>query len=436
MICFLEYGYAARGLLLVFFFLALVFQMALALLRGYQRRGRKLLCLDGIILAAGIFLLVKATALHTMGIGTEQTTALPPLPCLPYYFLWFAGAFIGVYAVCGFLFETKQSRKTLNRNAIKTALDNIPVGICFFDRNGLPRLCNRAMHRIAFELTGTPPQGAAKLRNAVAAASLKNDPAAALWENEQPKYLGIEGRIWQITEEKLKDRYGHSHLQFIALDVTALHEKKTELEEANRALQQIGEEVKALSHNAVDIMIHQEILKMRMKIHDGIGRNLILTRRALAGELPLTSLASVIETWQAALDGAAAPDEVYVEEDMLLQLFKAAADCGIEIKLTGRLPKDRKAAYLIVSAVRECVTNAVKYAKAKEVKAEIINGKGTFSVTVTNDGIPPKGRINEGGGLSTLRHRIESAGGEMAVAGIPEFALFIKVPAYREEMTW
>lgn len=47
---------------------------------------------------------------------------------------------------------------------------------------------------------------------------------------------------------------------------------------------------------------------------------------------------------------------------------------------------------------------------------------------IYNNGQPPEKEIREGGGLTNLRHRIETEGGRMLVQSFPEFALVIEIP--------
>ena len=93
---------------------------------------------------------------------------------------------------------------------------------------------------------------------------------------------------------------------------------------------------------------------------------------------------------------------------------------------------DEKTAYILICAVRECVTNAVRYAEATRLYAEFSENETTASVTVTNNGIPPTEEISEGGGLSSLRSRVERFGGEMIVQSLPVFSLTVSVPKRKE----
>ena len=117
---------------------------------------------------------------------------------------------------------------------------------------------------------------------------------------------------------------------------------------------------------------------------------------------------------------------------MLLQIRKTCEYVKLAFIQTGELPKQERIAYLLTCAVRECVTNAVRYAEATELHARFIENEAEATVTVTNNGKIPERQIVEGGGLSTLRCRIERAGGRMAVQSFPKFQLTVTVPKEKE----
>ena len=59
---------------------------------------------------------------------------------------------------------------------------------------------------------------------------------------------------------------------------------------------------------------------------------------------------------------------------------------------------------------------------------DIRHEDGHVTAVITNNGTPPAGEIKEGGGLSSLRRRIRSAGGTMAIQSLPAFALTVTLP--------
>ena len=107
---------------------------------------------------------------------------------------------------------------------------------------------------------------------------------------------------------------------------------------------------------------------------------------------------------------------------ILKQTFKA-----LEFIIYDDGSDEESAAYILTCAVRECVTNAVRYAGATQLYAEFNETGSESTVTVTNNGRQPDSEIVEGGGLSTLRRRVERAGGTMTVQSRPRFQLTVIV---------
>ena len=105
-----------------------------------------------------------------------------------------------------------------------------------------------------------------------------------------------------------------------------------------------------------------------------------------------------------------------------------AKNCGVEITVTGDMPENPETAYLLVVAARECLTNTITHARGDRLHMDIRHEDGHVTAVITNNGTPPAGEIKEGGGLSSLRRRIRSAGGIMAIQSLPAFALTVTLP--------
>ena len=116
------------------------------------------------------------------------------------------------------------------------------------------------------------------------------------------------------------------------------------------------------------------------------------------------------------------------DEDMLSQIRKTCESINLAYIQNGDLPKEESTAYILTCAVRECVTNAVRYAGAGELYAEFSESEDLATVVITNDGKQPDSEIVEGGGLSTLRRRIERFGGTMLIQSFTRFELTVTVP--------
>ncbi|MCF0123448.1 MAG: ATP-binding protein [Ruminiclostridium sp.] len=308
--------------------------------------------------------------------------------------------------------------------AIKEAFDNLPSGICFFDRKGLLVLCNRRMYALAFDIMGRDLQLLSELQEAMAV--LPENSAA---EKDGELFLVPDGTAWKITQSEVCGEDGKRYTQVVAADVTELHRNSVELAENNRKLEAIAERLRQITKNVASIAREEEILAMKMRVHDELGESLLALRTYCLHGFPAEKRGDLIDGWSESIrllqDGIEKTDE----SDSYEELFEIAASVGIAIRQTGRLPQDTETVRLMTAAVRECVTNAVRHAEATEMYVVFVDAGASSEVHITNNGKIPAGDIIEGGGLSSLRRRIENAGGAMTVRSRPDFGLIIRLPS-------
>lgn len=316
--------------------------------------------------------------------------------------------------------------KTLDNTSIKESFDNLPTGVCFFNEAGLPMLCNPAMHKFSFAVSGKDIQFVTDLEECFSddfvpiAGTMKEDNVFVL----------LDGTAWHLEKRIFTHENGSIYTQYIAVDVTDLHKNREELIEDNTRLQKVQMELKKLSANVVTITREEEILNTKMRVHDEMGRCLVEARKYLcddSDDIP----ENVVHSWQRAVSMLKYNNEIS-DEDMLAQIRKTCESIKLGFHQTGMLPKEESAAYILTCAVRECVTNAVRYAAASDLYAEFTENKEFATVHVTNSGKQPDSEIIEGGGLSTLRRRVERAGGTMTVQSLPKFKLTVTVPKGKE----
>ena len=311
------------------------------------------------------------------------------------------------------------------KRMVKEAFDNLPSGVCFFDRDGIVTLCNRQMHRLVFSLTGRDLQSLYELQELIS-----GEPKRGSREREV--FLPGDGSAWRFSEEQVTTADGSVYTQVVASDVTELYHRQKELEQNNRQLVETGVRLRRLSANIATVTREEEILSMKMRVHDDIGRSIIATRQLLrqrrpTGELDLTA-------WKSAIRLLKRDNESTGDKDPFTQLTDAAAGIGILIELDGKLPENAAAAYLLITAMRECATNAARHAGASKLYVTLTGDESFAVARITNDGRPPRGMITEGGGLGFLRARVEKNGGEMTVRCAPSFELTVSVPIAKEEM--
>lgn len=374
-------------------------------------------------ICVGILLLIHAVLFVLLQLDSKLSGVQPrPEFPLPYSLLFPVTLLTLGHALWASLGNTR-SRRTINNTSIKEAYDNLPTGVCFFNEKGLPILCNHAMHRFSFAVTGKDVR-------------YITDSEACLQEEFQPiegvrkdgkLFILPTGAVYHLDKRAVPYEDGTLCTQFIATDVTELYHTGLEVEQENLRLRRVQSDLRKLSANVVTATREEEILNTKMLVHDEMGRCLVEARKYLREDSHDSIPSEVVHSWQRAVAMLKYNNDTR-EEDALSQVLKTCEALNVKFTKTGSLPQDESNAYLLICALRECLTNAVRYGGAKELYADFSETPSTVSLSVTNDGKQPTHKITEGGGLSTLRRRIEREGGTMTVDSVPQFRLTVTLP--------
>ena len=241
---------------------------------------------------------------------------------LPYVLVFLITAVslaIGVWLV---LLETK-NRKTINNTSIKEAFDNLPTGVCFFNKAGLPVLCNLTMHRFLFAVCGNDIQFITDLQKC-----LEDDFIPVDGVVRDGKIFTLKnGKAWQLERRWVTDEYGEVFTQFVVFDVTDLQANRVELTEENEQLRRTQAELQRLSANVVTVTREEEILNTKMRVHDEMGRCLVEARKYLCDNSESIP-ESVVYSWKRAVSMLKYNNETD-EEDMMCQIRKTCQSLGI-----------------------------------------------------------------------------------------------------------
>ena len=345
---------------------------------------------------------------------------------IPYIWL-VAAVSISVAILMSVILNETRNRKTISHRSIKESFDNLPSGVCYFNEAGLPVLCNRAMHRFSFAVCGKDVQYITDLEGCLSEDFISNTGAY----KDGNVFILPDKKAWKIEKRSIADEKGNIYTQYVATDVTDLNRNREELMKENEQLRKVRAELKKLSANVVAVTREEEILNTKMHVHDEMGRCLIEAQKYLQEDHEESIPDSVALSWKRAVSMVKYNNDI-PNEDMLSQIRKACESMKLAFIQNGNLPNQEKVAYIFTCAIRECVTNAVRYAKADNLYATFAENENEFTVTVTNDGIKPEKEIVEGGGLSTLRRRVERIGGFMKIYSKPQFVLTVTVPKEKE----
>lgn len=317
--------------------------------------------------------------------------------------------------------------KKLPGSAVKEALDDLPSGICFFNEKGLPVLCNRAMHRLVFALTGRDLQLLSELTGA-----LDRPPESSQVTRDGDLYLLPDGTVWRFTGRAVTGE--ETYTEYIAANVTELYARRQDLKRSTEEHEKMVRNMKRIVDHVTAITREEEILAMKMQVHGKVGVCLQQLRRYHEDGCPAAGREEIVRHLREAVSALQGEIGSGDEIDALTELLRVAATLGVAVSIDGAVPAGRGERDLIVMAVRECITNTLRHARGSAVSVSIRGKDGGDLVTITNNGAAPAGAIVEGGGLTSLRRKIEKAGGSMAVQSMPRFALTVWLPGESEEM--
>ncbi|MGN0395600.1 MAG: sensor histidine kinase [Coprococcus sp.] len=332
-------------------------------------------------------------------------------------------------AVAEFLFIIilgREKRNRLTPGAIKEGLDELPDGVCFFTAAGQPLLVNNQMNRISSELFET------EILNAEDFWSRLKKRERRDGETEDSDICRViccteNGRIWDVRRSIL-DIEHHDINEIIAYDVTRQYELNHELDKRNRQLSKVNERLRHYSLNIEQMTIEKEILAAKMQVHDNVGQSLLAFRSYLAKPQGERDRNELMLLWHYTIDVLKNEAVPVSRDDGMELLLKAAQAVAVEIVQTGSLPENGELRDILIAALHECLTNTVKHANGNKLYITIGDGGNEVTAEITNNGMPPNDRIQETGGLNSIRHIVEAADGKMIIQSKPCFILQIELP--------
>lgn len=347
------------------------------------------------------------------------------------------------------LFLYKKSRDMITTRSIKESIDLLPDGVCFSTDRGMPILMNSRMRQLCTEFTGEGLMDTEKfwrdLRNGNVRKGIRP------LKQREAAFIDTNGLVWDFRRSRLS--YGGEKVTEIsAVNITTQYHLHKELVARYERLNDVNSRLHHFSEEVEKVTREKEILAAKIKLHDEIGRSLLILRSYLTEtpekstqtetpgkctqtETPEKSAQTekrdrsrLLPLWQYIVTSMQEGTILKEREDSLLLLKKEAADFNVDIFLEGLLPANPTVRNVIFAAVRECAGNTAKHARGDRLFITIHDTEENTEVFVTNNGNAPGGSIHETGGLKNLRKMVEERGGSMQIKSSPVFVLHLCFP--------
>jgi len=353
-------------------------------------------------------------------VSPVETRTFYPLQCLFFELPWifYAGFEIvsGVLLLISSRDNMKYRKEYLTRDAMIEAVNLLPEGISISGMDGSVRLANLRMNDLCKSMTGELYTDAVRFWSYIEKEG-KEQGGQFLVRTKDNKVWLFEKDIFEVGE--------YDYEQITASDVTERYKIIDELEAKNEHLQDIQRRMKAVTDLSGDMFVALEEADARAALHNQLGQVLLMGSHYINHRETTDPQMVYIATRQMNRFLLGESEEPYSgEEDEMDMAVAMANSIGVCVEMNGEAPVDKLLRKILATVVTECAANTVKHAEGDKIMVEVSEN----SVSVTNTGKPPKGKITESGGLLSLRRNVENEGGEMFLEYDPVFRLTITLP--------
>lgn len=345
---------------------------------------------------------------------------------LPYGIAWLALFVLLAADALLFYYLGQEKKKILPADAIKESLDLLPDGVCFFQKSGMPILVNEQMNKLSAMLTGEGLMNGARFYENISEGRVQKG-VVSLRRGSNPAVQIPDGTVWDFRMEALQVE-GHEICELLAVNVTPQFLLNRELNERNERLNAVNARLRNFSKEVEQVTRQKEILAAKLKLHDDVGRSLLVLRAYLAQPIEMRNRQELLPLWQYIVRVMEDREQEDTQEESLIRLRKEAEAFHVEIVTQGIQTEDKQAERIILAAVRECASNTAKHAGGDKLYLTVEELENEICATLKNNGRVPENGIRETGGLKSLRRMVEEAGGSMEIATEEMFTVCLRLP--------
>ncbi len=336
---------------------------------------------------------------------------------VPYIYPVVILAIITIVELGMFLYNRKWTENNITAGSIKEAIDNLPIGVCCYEPNGQIVLKNHQVEKICREYTGEP------LLNAV---TFLYEITAGSRQIEKDNIIKLNsGAVYTFYDRVLMEKDDNLRMLSI-VDITEQYQNTKTLEEKQRTVAKLNEELVLYGKQIVESIAAKEILDAKVKIHDELGANLLASKKYILSGGSEEERETIEAVLRSNLQYLKQETENAVTDEFAV-ILDTAQKLDIKLNILGKMTDLEPQRHIIVTGIHECLTNTIRHARGDELTIRIDETESEIMVEFTNNGKAPEKEINERGGLVLLRSLAEKNGGSMRIDSVPRFVLTLQL---------
>lgn len=299
---------------------------------------------------------------------------------------------------------------------IVEAFHEFPSGLAFAKQNGVPILINRKMHELVKEILQEEIVDVCvvwrKLKE-------KSEPSQDARDSEAI-FTCKDKTIWRFDRTLLTGE--EKYIQLMAVDISVHVNLLKDLESENRKIMEQNRRIAQIDLEQERISKEEELMDTKMSLHRVMGDAITGSRLFAAGKSNF-SLDEIIGMWEYSLELMESYENTSKKKDVTeLMYISNLLGCEIhfpDVKLTNA---QMDSFYFVI---RECLNNAVKHARAKNLYIEGEDEGKEWHFRIFDDGVAEHDFILEGGGITDIRAVLEKADARMHMEWGERFILHV-----------
>lgn len=320
----------------------------------------------------------------------------------------------------------REIKEDISASSVNIAIDSLHTGILFCKESGFTMLVNTKMKELMVLMTGRVYRNG---KDFYQEALIEGNCLPGCEKKDMEGdvvYQVPNGRIYMFTKSDIHIKQ-RTYVQLSASDVTVQWKTIEELRKKNEELRLKGEELQDAIRNIQDICYEEESLRIKSRFHDVLGQRIALLLRGLReDQIPDENL--LADFSQDFLKNIL---ETGMDQSISTQIFamkQTMKTMGVDLHISGQFPEDGEEGHVINDIIMEATTNAVRHGLATDIYIHGDQRENGFFMTIRNNGMQPDEPIEEGGGITQMRNKLEALGGTLHVTELPEFELIVSIP--------
>lgn len=310
------------------------------------------------------------------------------------------------------IYEMIKKRNTfISRNTIKQAFDTMDDGLLFVNEECMPLLMNNKMINILNEFESFYKLGNSRLIHKII-------------ENISNSLIKVNDKTYSVFVSESTDKHKGFYYQFV--DVSDSYKFIEQLENQNQFLLLKQSDLKNSLKNIEKSVTDNEVLKLRLWIHDIIGQRLSIVHTYIENNFLNTDNINELKEILKNIKGDLNFDSYNIDERF--NRIKITYEVvNTILHLNGSFPNDNKVSTIFLNIIREASTNAIRHSSAKNVYIDIKEDKENLYLNIKNDGKVNTKNIVEGDGILGMRRAIKPYEGVLNITTDPLFQIDIKL---------